>query len=443
VNAAAAAPTEGPLSFEQERLWLWAQFNPGDPSFNRPFALRFQGTVDEDRVEAALAACAARHDALRVRIRSRPTPHQIVSAEPPPRAARHRCDLRGEEFERWWRSGAAEVARAPFDWADGVVRAAWFRGEEEAVLVLVIHHVAFDGVSEAIVFDEIVAGLEGRTLPPARFSFVAWAERARREIDEAGVLFFHKRMEGIVARGGGRSLLLDGKPPRTTKRSYEGVRASHGSNAAIGDAVRAFARAERVSPFAVLLAAFQALHAAWGDGRADVVVGATVQNRSAPGSEAGVGCFASVLPWRGFVPPGATFRDVVREARAHVFSTLSHQGVPFQRILAPLRLPRNVGHAPLYQSMMVLRPERRLVVSWSGGTITREEVDSGTAKFDLQLDLRPEAGGWAGFCEAPSDLYDQAFAGAFARAYWDLVARVVAAPDTSVLVPIGRTSGRG
>src|SRR6185436_9356210 len=54
-----------PLSFAQERLWFAAALSPRAPSPKLRFALRLEGALDRDRLEAAMELVAARHDALR------------------------------------------------------------------------------------------------------------------------------------------------------------------------------------------------------------------------------------------------------------------------------------------------------------------------------------------------------------------------------------------
>ena len=60
-------PETGPaaLSFAQERLWFFARMVPDSPVFNIPGAYRVVGSLDPERLERALAAVVARHEALR------------------------------------------------------------------------------------------------------------------------------------------------------------------------------------------------------------------------------------------------------------------------------------------------------------------------------------------------------------------------------------------
>src|SRR5262245_20097865 len=57
--------TVAPLSFAQERLWFLDQLEPGNPIYNRPFALRLTGSLAQAALEQSLSEILRRHEVLR------------------------------------------------------------------------------------------------------------------------------------------------------------------------------------------------------------------------------------------------------------------------------------------------------------------------------------------------------------------------------------------
>jgi hypothetical protein len=56
---------DAPLSFAQERFWFLQQFDPDNPAYNIPIALRLAGSLDLAALELSLDEIVQRHDVLR------------------------------------------------------------------------------------------------------------------------------------------------------------------------------------------------------------------------------------------------------------------------------------------------------------------------------------------------------------------------------------------
>ena len=61
-------PSAAPMSFAQERLWFLSRLEPDNPANNRPFALRFKGTLNVSVLERAFSEILTRHHILRTRL---------------------------------------------------------------------------------------------------------------------------------------------------------------------------------------------------------------------------------------------------------------------------------------------------------------------------------------------------------------------------------------
>ena len=154
------------LSFAQEQLWLLEQLEPGSPAYNRPFALRLTGRLDESALRRSLQKIVDRHEILRTRfvagngqalpVVSRSHTLQLPLIEPADADSAQRL----EHAVRL----AKEESLRPFDLAhESPFRAALLRlSSEDHVLLVVFHHIAFDGWSARVFMEE---------LPPCTGSF--------------------------------------------------------------------------------------------------------------------------------------------------------------------------------------------------------------------------------------------------------------------------------
>ncbi|MEO9028659.1 MAG: condensation domain-containing protein, partial [Ktedonobacteraceae bacterium] len=148
-----------PLSFAQQRLWFLEQLDPGSVAYTIPMVLRLRGLLDLPALQTSLLALIQRHDVLRTTFGSHEgLPVQLIIADP--LLAFSLLDLAHlppEERhiqERAWL--AAELA-TPFDLERGPLLRVRLLccGEKEHVLLLLFHHIIFDGWSVEVLLREL------------------------------------------------------------------------------------------------------------------------------------------------------------------------------------------------------------------------------------------------------------------------------------------------
>ncbi|HXZ02934.1 MAG TPA: condensation domain-containing protein, partial [Stellaceae bacterium] len=171
--------------------WFLAQQGPLR-HFNQAVLLQVPPRLDTARLERALAALAARHDALRIRLfRADGGWRQLIA--PPEEAGRGpllvHLDLAGASAavrDARLEEAAARL-QASLDPVHGPLwRAMWFdHGDSPGRLLIAIHHLAVDAVSWRILIEDLIAayeqGGEATPLPSRTTSFQSWAQLLARE----------------------------------------------------------------------------------------------------------------------------------------------------------------------------------------------------------------------------------------------------------------------
>jgi hypothetical protein len=150
-----------PLSFVQSRLWFLDQFEGGSSVYNMPSAMRLEGVLEVDALEASLNALVERHEALRTHFGVEDgDPVQVIA--PQLKVPLPVDDLTGvpdQEREAELQKRVQSETGAPFDLAQGpLLRTRLLRlGERTHVLVLTLHHIISDGWSMSILMRELSA----------------------------------------------------------------------------------------------------------------------------------------------------------------------------------------------------------------------------------------------------------------------------------------------
>ncbi|MEU2246719.1 amino acid adenylation domain-containing protein [Streptomyces sp. NPDC019224] len=420
------------LTHGQKRLWFLHQMDPDDASYNIPLVLRLTGELSQPSLRSAFDRVVARHEALRSRFPAEDGNPVAWVTEPAPVDVEFR-DLRldGDRLETL----IAERTNRAFDLARGpLLRVSLFRtGDTEHVLCLVLHHIVADGWSLNVLRDELAAHyashLRGEEAdlpaPPAR------PNEQERDPDEAqareALAHWRENLDGAPAL----ELPLD--RPRPERPSTDGAFHTQLITGA-GPLVDALARARRCTPFMVLLAAYQAtLYRCTG--QHDFCVGVPTAGRSGPDEERAVGYFSRTLVLRSDVSGSPTFADLLRRARSTVFGAFAHERVPFEELAESLRLDRDPGRTPLFQTMLTVHTQDAGLLrdaSFAGLGCTELDPGMRACKFDLTLDVRRDGEDVVAVFGYRTDLLDRDRVARLGRWFETLLRAAAAGPDTPV-----------
>jgi len=430
-----------PLSFAQQRMWFLEQWEPGGFTHNGSRAFRLRGSIDADALERALAAMVDRHEALR-------TVYLVEAREPRQHVLEEwsvkldRVDLsalddqaREVELERQLRS----LSREPFDLTrDVMLRPTLFHlGADEHVLLIRLHHIAFDAFSDAVFFGELAALYTGDTtgtspglaeLPIQYADFAVWQ---REHLSGAHLerLVDHWRNE----LSGAPPLLrlpLDGR--RRTPQRHEGRHRPLSIEGTLPSDIVAFGRSVGATPYMTLLAAFGVLLFRI-TGQDDVVVGSPIANRGRPELERLVGFFSNTVALRVRLGGNPSFRELVQRVRAMSLQAYAHQELPFERVVEELQVPRDASYNPIFQVNFRVQAEERRPLELPGVDASPVSIDIGFSRFDLALELQLEQDRVGGYIEYDLDLFDDDTIEVLAADVESALVQLVGNPDRSIL----------
>ncbi|MYX39634.1 hypothetical protein GTW59_00730, partial [Streptomyces sp. SID89] len=175
----------------------------------------------------------------------------------------------------------------------------------------------------------------------------------------------------------------------------------------LAEAVADLARGHAVTPFVVLLAAFDVLLARYSR-QADVCVGTPTGGRTRPEVEDVVGSFVITVVLRADLGGDPSFATLLRQVHQDVIAAYSHQDLPFERVVDELQPDRDLSRNPLFQVMFELQHVQSTPLRLDGLAVERVPAPWRTAKFDLTLSLGRRAdGGLQGLFEYATALYDR------------------------------------
>ena len=152
--------TTAPLSKSQYGLYVECAQHPGEAYYNIPYLYTFDGSLDENRLKAAIETAVAAHPTLftRIELNEQGEPVQTIDdSEKMTLEVEHISDIRA----------AIQGFIQPFDiYKDHFFRMRMLRDDEHYYWLLDIHHIIGDGTSLKVLLADIEAAYEGKELTP-------------------------------------------------------------------------------------------------------------------------------------------------------------------------------------------------------------------------------------------------------------------------------------
>jgi natural product biosynthesis luciferase-like monooxygenase protein len=440
-----------PASSGQRRLWFLEQMEPGTPLYNIPYLVRLSGPIDQAALDRALSAIVERHEALRTNfVAIGSEPRQLVRSswtlDLPVEDLTH---VPPAERETELRRLTAEESRKPFDLArDLMLRVRLYRlGPTEHALLLVMHHIASDGWSMAILYRELGVCYEafsrGETpklapLPIQYGDFAQWQEEyLQGETLQRLVNFWKSAMAGAPAL-----LELPSDHARPPVQSHRGGNVRVKIPGALIARLKQLGAQHRVTLFMSLLAGFKVLVHRY-TGQTDVVVGSPLAGRDAAETEGLIGFFINTLALRTNLGGDPTVKELLARIRDMTLTAYEYREMPYEKLVEELQPQRNLSFDPICQVFFMLQNVPTAPLKLSGVSLSIEPVYTGTAKSDLTIWCIEQPDYLDVTAEFNADLFESATIERMMGHYLTLLEGMVANPEQKISqLPLLTTSER-
>jgi amino acid adenylation domain-containing protein len=428
------------MSFGQRRLWFVSQLGLASVAYNAPMGWRLRGRIHVRALEWSLGEIIRRHEGLRTCFPLKDgQPVQVVSSQ-------YSFILPVIDLEMTWpalrdaqlQQAIQKEIQRPFDLSgDLMLRAALFRvSEEEHVLVLTVHHIACDGQSVGVILRELpqfYSALVGGFTPDVPEPLVQcgdvtlWArENLTEELQKKQLAFWVEQLKGAPS-----VLELPCDHPRPETSSFRGGMEYRRLSKELTQQFKLLTRRHGVTSFMALLAVLDVLLFRLS-GQEQIIVGASVTNRSRAEMNGSIGYFSNMLPLLGDLRDDPAFRELLKRVRGVMLGADAHRDVPFETIVAELQPERTPGRNPLIQVILNLED-----ISWhdlplAGLESSPVALHQETARFDLNLSVIDDPDGFDLALEYNSDIFHGETVQRLLGHYETLLRAVVADPECRV-----------
>jgi amino acid adenylation domain-containing protein len=378
----AAAKTDlVPLSFSQERLWFIDKLE-GSTNYHIPLVYRLSGEIEPELLEKSFFKIVERHEVLRTVFEDKEG-YAVQNVKPAS------LDFSYEPEAKEIEELIAHYINQPFNLTeDEMLRVRLLKvSEDEHVLVLVLHHIAFDGWSAPVLIQELQKIYHALVsehpvklpeLPVQYTDFSIWQhEYLQKEVLEDKSVYWKKKLNGVEA------LNLPTDFTRPSKQSSQGDMKYYQLDKALHKALKTFSLEQEATLYMTLLAAFKVLLYRYS-GQQNICVGSPIANRLQQELEPLIGFFANTLALRTDLGESSSFQEVLSRVKATTLEGYIHQDVPFEHVVNILGEERDQSRSSLFQVVFALQNnESNNEIKLGEAVLSPIEAPHTTSKFDL------------------------------------------------------------
>lgn len=367
------------LSASQLRLYFLYEFDKKSTAYNGAFVAKIKGILDLERIQSAFKKLINRHDILRTYFLNKGGELvQLVSGSAGFKVTHANIDK--NDLEPF-----INTFIKPFDLSVPTIFRAAVAGVDENLFYLIVdmHHIIGDGISQEILIKEFMALYQDEHLDDVKITYKDYAEWQSEE-------------EQVNRKDESKQFWLDEfkTPPtvlelpadfeRPVINTFDGNRLEFEINAENKLKLKARADQNGTTMFSIILSIYNIFLSKICDEN-NVTIGVAVSGRNHPDLEDVVGMFVNSVPMGNQVLPDAKFVDFLSQVKTRSELALVHQDYQYESIIEDLKLERSTNRNPLFDVMFTYQNFKEVEFKIPGLEISIHTPDHVVSKFDLTL----------------------------------------------------------
>ncbi|MEW4058621.1 amino acid adenylation domain-containing protein [Bacillus siamensis] len=370
-----------PTSPAQQRVYFLHQMEPDQLAQNMFGQISITGKYDEQTLISSLQQVIERHEAFR-------TYFEMIDGEIVQKLE-NEVDfivkvrtMSRNEFEAY-----ADRFVKPFRLEEApLVRAELIKIEnEQAELLIDMHHIISDGYSVNILTNELLALYHQKPLPDIEFEYKDFAEWQNQWLNEDAMkqqeAYWLEQFQDEIP-----VLQLPTDGSKAAEQSSEGQRVTCSLQPDVIRSLQELAQKAGTTLYTVMLAAYKVLLHKY-TGQEDVVVGTPASGRNHPDIENIIGIFIQTIGIRTKPHANRKFSDYLEEVKRQTLDAFENQDYPFDRLVEKLNVQRETTGTSLFNTMFVFQNIEFHEIRHDECTFKVKERNPGVSLYDLMLTI--------------------------------------------------------
>ncbi|HEX2867284.1 MAG TPA: amino acid adenylation domain-containing protein [Ignavibacteriales bacterium] len=423
------------LSHAQKRLWILSQNKENAAVYHMPVSLLLEGELNQNALEESLRKIVHRHESLRtVFVEMNGIPYQKVMNEYSLDIPEHDLSEK-ENINDALKKLTRERILSPFELAcDVPFRAEIIKLEKEKhVLLLVIHHIAGDGISVGIIMRELAGYynsiIQGGPYEPQalRIQYKDYCGYEKELIESNKYTeekqYWIKKLHQPLP-----TLELPYDRPRPPVKTYNGDYLFFEIEPELSKSLSGFCRQQGVSLYVLVVSVVNILLHKYSS-QDDIILGSPVSGRNHPDLEDQVGVYINTVALRNRINNLESYTGFLKDVKNNSTEAIARSNYPFDRLIQDLKLDRDTSRTPVFDVLVQLQSENPAFIKLNGIKSSFYEAEFRLNKFDLTFTFVEEGNQIKFSIGYNTDLFSNARIDNAARHLKNIIKYVLKHPD--------------
>jgi amino acid adenylation domain-containing protein len=428
--------TNLPLTKNQTRLWLISKQQPDTPLYIVTSTYRLTGTLDIPAFTKSLDIIFQRHHTVFSVIKETDSgPYCNIVPSDVNISIVDFSDLPGDQKPGKITELVNSDSRVAFDLERGPLFRLYLVKTDTDVhyFHMSIHHIVFDGWSHGIltnelgkIYNSLVRNerLNLEEIEYQQYDYAIW-ESSSDEREES-VNFWSKYLYDCSP-----VLNFPWDTQRTAEYSGKGEAEKIRIPKDLSDRLRQLGKSEGISLFTTMLGAFGLLLHKYS-GEDDLNIGLPVAYRPHSKLENIFGMFVNTVVARLRYDKGSTFRQLIKQSDESAMNAISHQDLPFERVVEIIKPERSFNANPLFQVALDWQNNLGTPADMEGIRIEAVSGKERAVQFDMTLYMWENEDYIEGEIEYNLDVLNQATIIRLRDNFIHLLRTISSDPDTEI-----------
>ncbi|MGE5500215.1 MAG: amino acid adenylation domain-containing protein, partial [Syntrophothermus sp.] len=437
LSASKAKYKMAPVSYSQRRLWFIDKMEKS-PAYNLPAAIILEGKLDISALENAFYSLIRRHEILRtVFVETDGVPFQKILNETSFKLAV--SDVSQEENkEQKVKALIDKELNRCFDLSEGpLMTCSLVRTDANKYwMIFNMHHIISDGWSVGVLISELTQFYNSSVkninapLENLKVQYSDYVRRQNKLLEDPGSdvhrTYWLEKFSGELPVSD-----LPSDKPRPVYKTFSGKMHEITIDENLHRKIESFCRQKNASLFMFMLAVVNVLINKY-TGKSDIITGTPVSGREQRDLEEQIGFYVNTIPLRNKIESSRNFAAFLEDVKKNCIEAYDHQIYPFDLLIEDLKLERNTGRNPLFETVVSLQEANADKLEFEGLKTTIVENEIPFSKFDLHFNIEESSSVLKISIIYNTDLYTDARIKRAGLHLMEILNNVLLSPDTAI-----------